>query len=325
MLKKLLVLMADGEFHSGEKLAADLGVSRAAVWKALQPLVEEGFPLQRVRGRGYRIPRGAALLDDEVIRAALPEVCRHRWRWHLFDRADSTNTRAHHLLALEGAQPMICVAEQQSSGRGRRGRNWSSPYAQNIYLTLVEPFSGGAQALEGLSLLVGLVLVETLAEAGFTGCQLKWPNDVLYRNRKLAGILIEIGGDLTADCVAIIGVGINVHMRNVDNEITQPWTSLAQHQAQGELNRNELIALFLQRLHHALERFRSQGFAPFRASWEENDAWFGRAVQVQSGDRVVVGVEQGVDASGGLRLLVDENMLVLSGGELSLRLSSVMD
>ncbi|SDU27714.1 bifunctional biotin--[acetyl-CoA-carboxylase] ligase/biotin operon repressor BirA [Halopseudomonas salegens] len=322
MLKKLLALMADGEFHSGEVLAADLGVSRAAVWKALQPLVDEGFPLQRVRGRGYRIPRGAALLDEGVIQAALPAECAERWRWHLFDRADSTNTRAHHLISLEGPRPLICLAEQQSSGRGRRGRAWSSPYAQNIYLTLVEPFTGGAQALEGLSLVVGLVLVETLAEAGFNDCQLKWPNDVLYRNRKLAGILIEIGGDLTADCVAIIGVGINVHMRNAGDEINQPWTSLAQHAGQGDLNRNHLIAIFLSRLHLALERFRVEGFIPFRSAWEAHDAWLGCAVQVQSGERVLAGTEQGVDANGGLRLQVDQDIVVLNGGELSLRLQS---
>lgn len=320
MLKKLLVLMADGEFHSGEALAAELGVTRAAVWKALQPLIAEGFPLQRIRGRGYRIPRGAALLDEGAIKAALPEACAARWRWHLFDRADSTNTRAHHLLSLEGIQPLVCIAEQQSSGRGRRGRPWASPYAQNIYLTLVEPFNGGAQALEGLSLLVGLVLVEALAEAGFHDCQLKWPNDVLYRNRKLAGTLIEIGGDLTADCVAIIGVGLNVHMRNADDAITQPWTSLAQHTEQGDLNRNHLIAIFLRRLHLALERFRVEGFAPFRSAWKARDAWLGCAVQVQSGERVLEGTEQGVDASGGLRLQVGEEIMVLNGGELSLRL-----
>lgn len=322
MLDRLLDLLADGEFHSGEVLAAELGVTRAAVWKALQPLVLDGFPLQRIRGRGYRIPRGAALLDQSAILADLPEVCRGRWRWHLFDRADSTNIRAHHLLGLDRGAPLICLAEQQSSGRGRRGRVWSSPYAQNIYLTVVEPFAGGAQSLEGLSLLVGLVLVEALKEAGFHDCQLKWPNDVLYRNRKLAGILIEIGGDLTADCVAIIGVGINVHMRSSDNEISQPWTSLAQHAEQGELNRNRLIAIFLRRLYRALEHFRERGFAPFRAAWEARDAWSGCAVQVESGDRIIQGIARGVDDRGALRLEVDKQLMTLNGGELSLRLQA---
>lgn len=125
------------------------------------------------------------------------------------------------------------------------------PFAQNIYLSLVEPFEGGPQALEGLSLLVGLALVETLEQFGYRGCKLKWPNDVLLDDKKLAGILVELSGDLTSECLVVIGVGVNVLMRDKPTEIDQPWTSLLMSEQKRQLDRNRLIAAFLSHLSDA--------------------------------------------------------------------------
>ncbi|MEH6494076.1 bifunctional biotin--[acetyl-CoA-carboxylase] ligase/biotin operon repressor BirA [Halopseudomonas sp.] len=320
MLHAILALLADGQFHSGEKLGEQLGVSRAAVWKSLQRLEQQGFPLHRVRGKGYRIPPGAVLLDCGLVREALPAPLQSRWHWHLYQQIDSTNAQAQRLIAESGVRPLAVIAEQQTAGRGRRGRQWSSPFGQNIYMSFVEPVSGGAQGLEGLSLVVGLTLVQTLEACGYQGCQLKWPNDILLNGAKLAGVLLEISGDLTADAVVIIGVGVNVLMEQDDN-IDQGWTSLRGSGQKGLLDRNQLIAAFAQRLAQALRLFARDGFLAFQAQWQACDAWLGAEVQVISGANVLVGRNLGVDATGALRLLTAEGERQVSGGEVSLRLS----
>lgn len=319
MLAALFKMMSDGRFHSGEDLGKALGVSRAAVWKSLQRLEEQGFPIQRIRGKGYRIPAGAALLDLQVIKDALGGAA--TLDWELLDIVDSTNAHLLRKISMDSLRPLACLAEQQSAGKGRRGREWLSPYGQNIYLSLALPFSGGAQRLEGLSLLVGLVLVEALEECGFKGCALKWPNDVLLQGRKLAGILIEVAGDLTSDCMAVIGVGVNVLMDLTDG-IDQAWTSLLLSKQTGVFNRNVLIATFVRRLMPAIDVFRKQGFAPFVRAWEARDAWQGLPVNVLSGNASTAGVNLGVDSRGALRLATSQGEQLLNGGEVSLRLSN---
>jgi len=319
MLHAILALLADGQFHSGEKLGEQLGVSRAAVWKALQPLEEQGFPIHRVRGKGYRIPLGAVLLDSAAIQAALPPPLEARWEWHLYQQIDSTNAQAQRLIAGGDVRPLVVVAEQQTAGRGRRGRQWSSPFGQNLYMSFVEPVSGGAQGLEGLSLVVGLTLIQALEACGYQGCRLKWPNDVLLDGAKLAGVLLEISGDLTADAVVVIGVGVNVLME-ADSSIDQGWTSLRRSGQKGLLDRNQLIAVFASRLAEALVLFKQAGFEAFQAQWQNCDAWLNADVRVISGSNVLVGRNLGVTAQGSLRLLTDEGELAVSGGEVSLRL-----
>src|SRR5690606_3651980 len=204
--------------------------------------------------------------------------------------------QAQRLLQLDGPKRLICLSEQQLAGRGRRGRVWASPFAQNIYLSVVEPFEGGAQALEGLSLVVGLALVEALEEAGYRGCNLKWPNDVLLEGKKLAGILVELSGDFTSECLVVIGVGVNVLMRNESSELDQPWTSLLMSGQKQELDRNRLIARFLSHLAESLRLFKREGFAPFVTRWEHRDAWRNRAVRVIAGNLVQKGISRGVTA-----------------------------
>lgn len=323
MLSTLLSMMSDGQFHSGQKLGESLGVSRAAVWKSLARLEKEGFPIQRVRGKGYRIPRGAVLFDLQAIREHLPAALAEHWQWHLYQSVDSTNAEAQRLMNSAGAeQPLVCIAEQQTSGRGRRGRTWVSPYGQNIYMTWIEPFTHGAQSLEGLSLVVAIVLAETLECCGYPDVRLKWPNDLLLENKKLAGILIEIAGDLTSDCVAVIGVGVNVLMQaEAGEQIDQAWTSLLQAPGHGELDRNRLVAVFGEKLLLALREFRQSGFQPFVEEWEKRDVWLSQSVCVTSGTNTLKGLHQGVNERGALQLLTPAGQILVNGGEVSLRVN----
>ena len=199
----LLKLLKDGRFHSGQALGAALGVSRSAVWKQLQLLEAElGLSIHKVRGRGYQLAAPLTLLDPAAIKQLAPSC---DWSVLVFDSIDSTNAEA--LRAIEHGQsaPFLVLAERQTAGRGRRGRKWVSPFAENIYYSLVLRIEGGMRQLEGLSLVVGLAVMQTLRELGVSAAGLKWPNDVLVGQKKIAGILLELVGDPADVCHVVLG------------------------------------------------------------------------------------------------------------------------
>ncbi|WP_017901520.1 bifunctional biotin--[acetyl-CoA-carboxylase] ligase/biotin operon repressor BirA [Pseudomonas asplenii] len=312
----LLKLLKDGRFHSGEALGAALGVSRSAVWKQLQQLEAElGLTIHKVRGRGYQLASPLVLLDEQAI-AATGSV--PAWPVRIYDTIDSTNAEALRLVEQGVPAPFIVVAERQTSGRGRRGRQWVSPFAENIYYSLLLRIDGGMRQLEGLSLVVGLAVLHALREHGLPGAGLKWPNDVLVGRKKIAGILLELVGDPADVCHVVLGVGINANMQ-VAEQIDQPWTSVRAEVGR-PLDRNRLISSLGKKLQEYLERHREAGFAAIQAEWEQNHLWQGREVSLVAGVNSIDGTVLGIDRQGALRLSVDGVERVFSGGELSLRL-----
>ncbi len=316
----LLPLLADGEFHSGQTLAAALGVSRTAVWKQLKRLEDLGLELESVRGLGYRIPGGLELLDTGAIGQELTaETSSLLGELSLLSDIDSTNAEALRRVAAGAGRGLVVSAEQQSAGRGRRGRQWFSPFARNVYLSLGWQFSQGAAALEGLSLAVGVGAVRALASLGVTGLQLKWPNDILSDGAKLGGILLEMAGDAAGTCQVVVGIGINVAMpQDVGGHIDQAWTDLARVGG-AEVGRNALLAALLNELLPLLARFETSGFAPWRDAWMALDAYANQPVVISSADQRMAGIARGVDARGALQLETTLGMQTLFGGELSLR------
>ncbi|MGQ9427498.1 bifunctional biotin--[acetyl-CoA-carboxylase] ligase/biotin operon repressor BirA [Gilvimarinus sp. F26214L] len=318
----VLALLADGETHSGEELGQALGVSRTAVWKQLKKLEDLGIRVHSVKGQGYRVEKGLELLDAERIREQLtPGAARLLTELDLCGSVDSTNTRALQRAQSGSARGLICLAEHQSAGRGRRGRQWVSPYGRNIYLSLVWEFTAGAAAMEGLSLAVGVAIVRALGAQGVDGVQLKWPNDVLWQGRKLAGVLLEMTGDAAGHCQVVVGVGINVAMLASEaKDIDQDWISLdAIHKG---VSRNKLAADLLNHLLPMLANYQQQGFAPLREEWESLDCFGGREVEIHAGDTVTVGQVAGVSDTGALRLNTAAGEELIYGGEASLRRSS---
>ncbi len=312
----LLTLLADGAFHSGQVLGEALGVSRSAVWKQLQLLEAElGIEVHKVRGRGYRLATPISLLDASAItRSGLPS----NWSAKTYDSVDSTNAEAARLIAGGCDVPMLVLAERQTSGRGRRGRKWVSPFADNIYYSLILRIDGGMRQLEGLSLMVGLAVMNVLRDVGVTKAGLKWPNDVLVGRRKIAGILLELIGDPADVCHVIIGVGINVNMQ-ASAEVDQSWTSVRLETGQLS-DRNHLAVRLSEKLESFLEVHRQEGFVAFLKDWEAGHLWQGAAVTLLSGAQAINGTVLGIDALGALRLEVDGVEKSFSGGELSLRL-----
>jgi BirA family biotin operon repressor/biotin-[acetyl-CoA-carboxylase] ligase len=323
-LQNLLGVLADGEYHSGRELGELLGVSRTAVWKHLQKLSELGVTLHSGRGRGYCLPGGLELLNAEAIAAQLPTF-EPPLALEVLPLVDSTNSR---LMREAERLPSgtVCLAEQQSAGRGRRGRAWVSPFARNLYLSVLWHFDGGAAELEGLSLAVGVGIAEALESFGVAGVTLKWPNDVLANGRKLAGILLEMSGDAAGACQLVVGVGINIEMTAVAAQaIDQPWcdvASLVAEQGLPKVQRNDLCAAVLARLVPLLANFPQEGFAHWRSRWVSRAAFMGQPVKLSAAKNETFGVLRGVDDRGALRLETVNGEQLVYGGEVSLRAES---
>lgn len=320
MIEQLLTVLSDGCFHSGQDLGKQLGVSRSAVWKQIRQIEASGIEVYSVKGRGYRIPGGLDLLSIEAINTALQPHATHALSGITLDTViPSTNAKAMQLIYSDG-HGALYLAEQQTAGRGRRGRNWVSPFGSNLCFSLTWQFSKGAAALEGLSLAVGVALVRGLEDLGIKGVEVKWPNDLLWRGRKLAGVLLEMAGDASGDCYVVIGVGINVNMpRSSEDAIDQPWTDLKQIVGQAP-SRNQLAAVLMNHLVPVLEQFSEQGFAPLVDEWQQLNAHRNQEVSLHIGQNQRQGVCRGVSSNGALLLDTENGMEEFHGGEVSVRL-----
>ncbi|MEM5537168.1 bifunctional biotin--[acetyl-CoA-carboxylase] ligase/biotin operon repressor BirA [Neptuniibacter pectenicola] len=321
-IRSLLSILADGKFHSGRELGDEVGISRSAIWKHMRRFEDGGLEIFSVKGRGYRVPGGLELLDIERInQGLLPEVKALIGCPDLQLSTESTNE-----LAMKASQQGDChgrlfLAEQQNAGRGRRGREWVSPFARNLYFSLVWRFEQGVAALEGLSLLVGLAVVRAMEKMDINGVELKWPNDLLYQNKKLAGILLEVHGEASGQCQVVIGVGINVEMSQAFSDaIDQPWTDLKTI-AGDVVSRNTLLAVILNELVVCLGDFEKNGFSGLVDEWQSRHAMQNEAIILQIGQELVEGVCRGVDGSGALLLQSPAGVKAYHGGEISIRRS----
>ncbi len=312
MCVQLLRILADGRFHSGEELGKALGISRSAVAKRLQQLqVSQGLELFAVRGRGYCLDGGLSLLDEQRIRQALSDQ-----RVRIEQSTESTSTLAMRLCR-EPMAPQLILAEMQTAGRGRRGREWLSPFAQNLYLSRILCIDSPHTQLVAPSLVVGLAVVRTLLALGIASCGLKWPNDILAGGQKIGGVLLELTGDPADECRVIIGIGLNVNMQQ--GGIDQPWTSL--RNITGTLmDRTELCIELVRQLDATLAEHRMLGFGALRAEWEHWHLWQRREVTLSGGRMPIQGRVLGVADDGALRLDVAGVEQSFTGGELSLRL-----
>ncbi|HYN77314.1 MAG TPA: biotin--[acetyl-CoA-carboxylase] ligase [Lamprocystis sp. (in: g-proteobacteria)] len=322
----LIRLLADGDYHSGEVIAQGLGISRAAVWKALRKIADQfDLSLQAAPGLGYCLAAPLELLDSEVILAAMSAVGQARIaRLEVHEQLDSTNGR----LMAEGQQHApagtVCLAESQTAGRGRRGRAWVSPFAVNLYLSILWRYPLGPAALGGVSLAAGVAVAAVLERFGMTDFGLKWPNDLLWRGRKLGGLLLEVAGESQGPSYLVVGLGLNLRMDAAQGRaIDQPWVDL--HQAlDGQVpGRNRLAAALIDGLLEMLGRFGlnggQDGLTPFLADWERFDLLRGQRVQVHLGERLLEGDYCGIDADGALRLNAPGGPLRLHSGEVSVK------
>jgi birA, biotin-[acetyl-CoA-carboxylase] ligase region/BirA biotin operon repressor domain len=308
----LIAILSDGEFHSGEQLGEKLGMSRAAINKHIQTLRDWGVDVFTVPGKGYSLPEPIQLLEEERIRqqieygnvAVLPVI-------------DSTNQylldRIHELHSGDA-----CVAEYQTAGRGRRGRKWFSPFGANLYLSMYWRLEQGPAAAIGLSLVIGIVMAEVLQSLGADKVRVKWPNDLYLNDCKLAGILVELTGKTGDAAQIVIGAGINLVMRHVENDvINQGWINL--QEAGISIDRNTLAVRLIKELRDSLRLFEQEGLTPYLTRWKRLDNFIDRPVKLIIGDKEIFGVSRGIDSQGALLLEQDGVIKPWVGGEISLR------
>lgn len=316
---RLLRLLADGGFHSGTALGEQLGVSRAAVNKAVQALLDAGVDIHSVSGRGYRLAEPFVPLSAPVIGAGLAEQG--------IDLAvevlEETDSTSQHLVRLAASDPRglrACLAEAQSAGRGRRGRGWVATPYHNLLLSVAWRFEAGPAALAGLSLAAGVAVLAALEAFGLRDAGLKWPNDVLCDGRKLAGLLVDLRGEAAGPSLVVLGLGLNVHIAAAEAaRIDQPWTSLRER-LPAPVDRNRLATLLLVELARMLSEFERSGFAAFRAAWERRHVFAGREVLVRTGHADAIGTVVGIDEHGALRVREPSGAVrSLHAGEVSLR------
>ncbi|MFS8137346.1 MAG: bifunctional biotin--[acetyl-CoA-carboxylase] ligase/biotin operon repressor BirA [Thermomonas sp.] len=302
----LLQRLADGPV-SGDLLAREDGLTRAAVWKRIESLRDAGIAIAAVAGRGYRLEQPLDLLDADAIRATLPDAITPQLAsleiaWSL----DSTNSDLlRRELPTQGCT--VLLAERQTGGRGRRGRTWASPLAAHVYLSIGRHFDGGLARLGGLSLVAGIAACEALRELGYGQVNLKWPNDLVVVDsrgglRKLGGLLVEGGGEHGGAARAVIGLGVNVRMPpTMAAGIDQPWIDLA---ALSELSpsRNVVVSHLLTHLLPALAAFDAEGLAGFLPRFAALDALAGRDVQIHEGAQTWTATSLGIATDGALRV-----------------------
>ncbi len=306
---KLIEILADGNFHSGEELASDFGITRAGINKYIKVLREWGIELSSIQGKGYSLKIPMDLFNKSKI----DQYYQADSRVEILPIIDSTNQyMLDKIPDLKSGD--CCIAEFQSKARGRRGRQWFSPFGTNLYFSMYWRLEQGIAAAMGLSLVVGIVVTQALRELSGQDIKVKWPNDLYLNDQKLAGILVELAGK-TGDCAhVVIGIGVNLNMTNPDtNIVNQKWANL------GNINRNLLVAKIAKTLRENLEKFEKNGLAFFIDDWNHLDNFIHRPVKLLIGDEVIRGIAKGINDQGALLLEQDGKIEAYIGGEISLR------
>ncbi|QDP02531.1 bifunctional biotin--[acetyl-CoA-carboxylase] ligase/biotin operon repressor BirA [Thalassotalea sp. PS06] len=319
--EELIRRLASGEFVSGQLLADALGVSRTAISKHIKALSDMGLDVFKVHGKGYRLAEPIYLLNAERIQEILLSLgASNPIEVHTI--IDSTNSYLLRRLPNQVIDGQTCVAEYQSAGRGRRGKNWVSPFASHLYVSMYHSLEQGVAAAMGLSVVIGLAVADVLEQYYKLDVQLKWPNDIYIDGRKLAGILVELEGQPTEAGHSVIGLGLNIQMPEAQGQvIDQPWTDIASQLGQS-VDRNILVARLISQFNRRLQQHKLYGLTPMLADWQRRDIFINQAVEIISANQLTRGICRGINANGALLIEINGKVKPIYGGEVSLRKQS---
>jgi len=316
----LLSIISDGNIHSGEELATQLHISRAAIWKSIKRLESLGLHIEAIRGKGYRVPKPIELLSDKRIKKSLSPIARKCCRdLEVLFKTESTNSYLLNRLGSEQIHGNAVLAEYQSQGRGRRGNKWISPIGSGICLSVGWRFDIAPAAIGLLSLYMGIATARALHEVSLTNVGLKWPNDIVIMNKKLGGILLEMRGEAGGPVDVVIGIGINYELqKSVLSNIDQPATDICSF-TNKRLSRNRIAATLLSNVFEILEDLKSGTNSNLIEEWRKFDCYAERKVRLILPNEEIEGILKGVDKQGALLMSVDGKLMSYTSGEVSLR------
>lgn len=324
--RRVLTALSDGAFHPVAKLAKRTRIPRTSLTKIIASLRELGFEIESQAEEGLRLPRAVDLYDQGTLTGAMSLFARSAVvRTDVLLTVDSTNRFVADICdALAPGSAQLCVAEIQNAGRGRRGRSWVAPFGAGICMSVGWQFAEPPPTFSALSLAVGVAVVTALRRLGAPDAMLKWPNDLIWKGRKLGGILVEMRGESAGPAHVVIGIGINVHMpAAVRIALAEQQAALIAdvHEILRERTpaRNIIVAAIMSELVPMLRAFAIDGFGPFHASWQSLDAFADAPVKVINGPQSTQGIERGVDTDGALLVDVDGDIRKFVSGEVSLR------
>jgi BirA family biotin operon repressor/biotin-[acetyl-CoA-carboxylase] ligase len=323
-VEPLLHALADGRTHSGEELASVFGVTRAAIWKQVAKLGDFGLVVEAVPGSGYRLAQRLDLLDAQALRAALePAVAAQLAKLELFTELNSTNERL-----LAAAPPAlgaldVCIAEFQTRGRGRRGRRWHAPLGSGICLSVGWQFAGMPAEPAALTLAAGVAVRRALQRVAGLTIALKWPNDLVFDDRKLGGILLELKAEAHGGAHVVIGVGLNVALPTALLPALSDWprgaVDLKTALEKEPPPRAVLAAALVNELAALLADYPTRGFAVYRTEWRTADFLRGRAVHLDEPTGRLFGTAAGIDADGALLVETESGRQRVVAGDVSVR------
>lgn len=303
---------------SGQALGENLGVTRAAIAKHIEAISEMGLDIYRVTGKGYRLSQSLNLLDNKRISESL-KADGFENQVEVHQIIDSTNSYLLRRLPNQIQDGQICLAEYQSDGRGRRGRQWVSPYGSHIYLSMYKYLPEGMSAAMGLSIAVGLSVMDAIKGLYGLAVELKWPNDVYVQGKKLAGILVDLEGQPMEDCHCVIGIGVNLAMPAQSGEqVDQPWIDLST--ALGKpIDRSDFAATLIAKLNQRITEHQNSGLNKMLDDWHQHDIYFNQPIKVITGERETLGISRGINDQGALLIENAGKVSPVYGGEVSLR------
>lgn len=319
MREKILQLLQDsGDFVSGQELSEMFGVSRTSIWKAIQYLQKKGYEIEAVRNRGYRL----CLDPDKLTGSNIRNYLHTEWAGSQilsFDSIDSSNSEAKRQAEGGAEHGLLVVGEQQTAGRGRRGRVWESKKGEGIFMTLLlRPEIDPANA-SMLTLVMGLAVRDALETAAGLDAQIKWPNDIICGGKKICGILTEMSAQVDYINHIVIGVGINVNNPEFPEEMREIATSVFLESGE-HVSRAQLAAECLNRFELYYHRFlRTQDLKDLKETYNKYLINCGREVKVLDPKGDYTGMAQGIDERGKLIVSAGDGLHYVEAGEVSVR------
>ncbi|TDJ45114.1 MAG: biotin--[acetyl-CoA-carboxylase] ligase [Gammaproteobacteria bacterium] len=323
--QRLLGLLADGQLHSGNELAEELGISRAAVWKQVGQLEKLDLAVRAQAGQGYQLADAIELLDKEIIiRSLTAGICDDPDQIEVLWVTESTSDHLLRQGRVAPGKPKVCIAEYQSGGRGRRGRQWFSPAGHGLCLSVAWCFPNLPASFSCLGLAVGVGVLRALRASGALEAELKWPNDVVVAGKKLAGILIDIQGEAGGPLQVVAGVGVNYLLDAPTKSAIESAgglmaASLTEADPDRSPSRNTVAARLITEIVGVLRQFEQSGFTLLAQEWLDADYLCGRRVVALTDSKEIFGVARGISDDGQLLLDVNGEVQRLVTGDVSVR------